>query len=100
MPLSNTPSRAACFAAVYALLRSSADAADRWVQTDHQADTNGQRDGFPGRSARPSRRACATHCCSLGLEGQVDAEDTRFSQLSGMNRPLPGARQVSWTAEA
>lgn len=64
MTLSNTPSRAACFAAVYALLRSSADVADHWVQTDHEAGIKSQRNGVPGQSTRMGRRACATHVAS------------------------------------
>ncbi|MFE7526171.1 hypothetical protein ACFU7Y_10655 [Kitasatospora sp. NPDC057542] len=49
-----TSIRAARFAAVYALLRSAADVADHWIQTDHQATTKGNL-GAAGR------RACAAH---------------------------------------
>ncbi|MFB7663958.1 hypothetical protein ACFC1R_08420 [Kitasatospora sp. NPDC056138] len=52
-----TSIRAARFAAAYALLRSAADVADHWIQTDHQATTKGQ-DGAAGR------RACAAHVAS------------------------------------
>lgn len=37
---------------------------------------------------------------SLGLEGRVDAEGTTFSQLSGMTRSVPCARQVLWVEAA
>ncbi|MBD0676638.1 transcriptional regulator [Streptomyces sp. CBMA156] len=47
-------SRAATFAAAYVLLRSSADLADHWIQTDHQADTKADRSPH-------GRRACAAH---------------------------------------
>ncbi|WP_329488557.1 hypothetical protein OG618_18165 [Kitasatospora sp. NBC_01246] len=49
-----TSIRAARFAAAYALLRSAADVADHWVQSDHQATTKGQR-------GEAGRRACASH---------------------------------------
>ncbi|BFV58278.1 hypothetical protein KCMC57_up33820 [Kitasatospora sp. CMC57] len=52
--------RAARFAAVYALLRASADLADHWVQTDHQASNKGQHD-HNGQSSAAGRRACAAH---------------------------------------
>ncbi|WP_030061423.1 MULTISPECIES: hypothetical protein [Streptomyces] len=49
-----TSIRAARFAAAYALLRSAADVADHWIQSDHQAATK----GGPGTAGR---RACAAH---------------------------------------
>ncbi|MFB7376172.1 hypothetical protein ACFC6U_12860 [Kitasatospora purpeofusca] len=60
----NTVHRATRFAAVYALLRASADVADHWIQTDHQAATKAQRDGVPGQSGAAGRRACAAHVAS------------------------------------
>ncbi|GAA2810067.1 hypothetical protein GCM10010441_38380 [Kitasatospora paracochleata] len=56
-----TTARAARFAAAYALLRSAADVADHWVQTDHQARTKGQHDHHEGQSSAAGRRACAAH---------------------------------------
>ncbi|MBD0694339.1 transcriptional regulator [Streptomyces sp. CBMA123] len=47
-------SRASAFAAAYALLRASADLADHWIQTDHQASTKSDR-------SAAGRRACAAH---------------------------------------
>ncbi|MFD7901049.1 hypothetical protein ACFV4G_02285 [Kitasatospora sp. NPDC059747] len=52
-----TTSRAARFTAVYALLRSAADVADHWIQSDHQATTKGE-------SGAAGRRACAAHVAS------------------------------------
>jgi hypothetical protein len=49
------------FAACYALLRSAADVADHWIQTDHQAATKGQHDHTEGQSTAAGRRACAAH---------------------------------------
>ncbi|AUG76281.1 hypothetical protein CFP65_1382 [Kitasatospora sp. MMS16-BH015] len=57
----STINRATRFAAVYALLRASADVADHWIQTDHQAATKGQQDGVPGQSTAAGRRSCAAH---------------------------------------
>ncbi|WP_190215983.1 hypothetical protein, partial [Kitasatospora indigofera] len=54
-------SRAARFAAAYALLRAAADVADHWVQTDHQARLKGQHDHNDGQSSAAGRRACAAH---------------------------------------
>ncbi|MFD7729554.1 hypothetical protein ACFV6F_04085 [Kitasatospora phosalacinea] len=54
-------SRAARFAASYALLRAAADVADHWIQTDHQATTKGQHDHNNGQSSAAGRRACAAH---------------------------------------
>ncbi|MFJ3221466.1 hypothetical protein ACIPLC_36805 [Kitasatospora sp. NPDC086801] len=53
-PIPHPTSRAATFAAVYALLRASATLADHWIQTDHQAATK-------GRPTPAGRRACAAH---------------------------------------
>ncbi|MER8186505.1 hypothetical protein [Kitasatospora sp. NPDC094015] len=53
--------RAARFAVSYALLRSAADVADHWIQTDHQAATKGQHDHTDGQSSAAGRRACAAH---------------------------------------
>ncbi|MFJ8474387.1 transcriptional regulator [Kitasatospora sp. NPDC094011] len=53
-PTPHPASRAATFAAAYALLRASADLADHWIQTDHQAGTKGDRSAV-------GRRACAAH---------------------------------------
>ncbi|MEV7022345.1 hypothetical protein [Kitasatospora sp. NPDC093558] len=61
---SNTVPRATRFAAVYALLRASADVADHWIQTDHQAATKTQHDDTPGQCAAAGRRACAAHVAS------------------------------------
>ena len=52
-----TTSRAAAFAALYAASRVSADVADHWVQTDHQAVTKGKAD-------RDGRLACLAHVTS------------------------------------
>ncbi|MFE2914221.1 hypothetical protein [Kitasatospora indigofera] len=54
-------SRAARFAAAYALIRAAADVADHWVQTDHQARLKGQHDHTDGQSSAAGRRACAAH---------------------------------------
>ncbi|MEV7179208.1 hypothetical protein [Kitasatospora sp. NPDC093679] len=59
-----TTARAARFAAAYALLRSSADLADHWIQTDHQAQNKGQHDHNEGQSSAAGRRACAAHVAS------------------------------------
>ncbi|RAJ42818.1 hypothetical protein K353_02495 [Kitasatospora sp. SolWspMP-SS2h] len=53
--------RAARFAAAYALLRAAADVADHWVQSDHQATTKGQHDHNEGQSSTAGRAACAAH---------------------------------------
>ncbi|MFD8706114.1 hypothetical protein ACFV1W_26510 [Kitasatospora sp. NPDC059648] len=53
--------RAARFAAAYALLRAAADVADHWIQTDDQAATKGQHDHNDGQSSAVGRRACAAH---------------------------------------
>ncbi|MFJ9952555.1 hypothetical protein [Kitasatospora sp. NPDC091207] len=63
MPL-NDLSRAARFAAVYALMRAAADVADHWIQTDHQAGTKAQHDDSPGQSGAAGHRACAAHVAS------------------------------------
>ena len=54
-------SRAARFAASYALLRAAADVADHWIQSDHQASNKGQYDHNDGQSSAAGRRACAAH---------------------------------------
>lgn len=63
--------RAAKFAAVYALMRAGADVGDHWVQSDHCARTKGATDAAPvtgddgdvhGTAA--GRRACALHCAT------------------------------------
>ncbi|MGW2260290.1 transcriptional regulator [Streptomyces sp. NPDC001780] len=51
------PSRPASFAALYALSRVAADAADHWIQTHRQAVTKAE----PGPAGR---RACAAHVAS------------------------------------
>ncbi|MET9612958.1 hypothetical protein [Kitasatospora indigofera] len=56
-----TESRAARFAAAYALLRAAADVADHWIQSDHQARVKGQHDHNDGQSSAAGRRACAAH---------------------------------------
>ncbi|MGW7443320.1 hypothetical protein [Kitasatospora sp. NPDC054795] len=56
-----TSIRAARFAAAYALLRSAADVADHWIQTDHQATAKGHHDHTDGQSSAAGRRACAAH---------------------------------------
>ncbi|MFJ6212225.1 hypothetical protein ACIQGZ_02645 [Streptomyces sp. NPDC092296] len=57
--------RAARFAVSYALLRTAADIADHWVQSDHQATTKGQHDDPEhGHTAAAGRRACAAHVAS------------------------------------
>ncbi|WP_371481977.1 hypothetical protein [Kitasatospora sp. NBC_00315] len=53
--------RAARFATAYALLRTAADVADHWIQTDHQASNKGQHDHNDGQSSAAGRRACAAH---------------------------------------
>ncbi|MFF7457919.1 hypothetical protein [Kitasatospora sp. NPDC008115] len=63
MPSTNL-SRAARFAAVYALMRAAADVADHWIQTDHQAATKAQHDDSPEQSGAAGRRACAAHVAS------------------------------------
>jgi N-acetylglucosamine kinase-like BadF-type ATPase len=52
-----TTSRAAAFAALYAASRVSADVADHWVQTDHQAVTKSKTD-------HDGRIACLAHVAS------------------------------------
>lgn len=47
-------SRAAAFAALYALTRAAADLGDHWIQSDAQAVTKGQTDDA-------GRRACTAH---------------------------------------
>ncbi|GGV01974.1 hypothetical protein GCM10010495_11510 [Kitasatospora herbaricolor] len=61
MPELFTGSRAARFAAAYALLRAAADVADHWIQSDHQARVKGQHDHTDGQSSAAGRRACAAH---------------------------------------
>ncbi|MFF3257456.1 hypothetical protein ACFYWP_42275 [Actinacidiphila glaucinigra] len=62
--MSSTPSQAARFAAVYALMRAAADVGDHWLQTNHQAVTKGQLDCNPAQSSRTGRRACTSHVAS------------------------------------
>ncbi|MFF9908777.1 hypothetical protein ACF1HU_35855 [Streptomyces olivaceus] len=57
-----TTSRAAAFAALYALARTAADLGDHWVQTDRQAVDKGQVDDpEAGTTAAAGRRACLAH---------------------------------------
>ncbi|WP_371480553.1 hypothetical protein [Kitasatospora sp. NBC_00315] len=56
-----TTSRAARFAASYALFRAAADVADHWIQSDHQATVKGQHYHTDGQSSAAGRRACAAH---------------------------------------
>ncbi|UDM05573.1 transcriptional regulator [Streptomyces longhuiensis] len=56
--------RAARFAASYALLRMAADLGDHWIQSDHQAVTKGQHDENEGQSSRAGRIACTAHVAS------------------------------------
>lgn len=55
MPLTRPPSKAALFAALYAVLTPAHDVGDHWVQVDSQATAKGQ----PGPAGA---RACAAHC--------------------------------------
>ncbi|MDW8804361.1 hypothetical protein P1P68_06030 [Streptomyces scabiei] len=67
--------RAAKTALVYALLRASANLADTWGQTPHQAVNKGWHNGDTDssgreRTSREGRRACAAHCLSyVALQG-------------------------------
>ncbi|MFJ5922296.1 hypothetical protein ACIQF6_06735 [Kitasatospora sp. NPDC092948] len=81
-------SRAARFAAAYALLRSAADVADHWVQTHNQALTKGQHDHREGESSAAGRAACAAHVATyVGTQGLALLIGSR---VLGMRlRPVP-----------
>ncbi|MFE2721329.1 hypothetical protein [Kitasatospora sp. NPDC059327] len=88
--------RAARFAAVYALLRASADVADHWIQTDHQAVTKGQHD-HDGQSSAAGRRACAAHVATYtATQAAVLLAGTRL--LGIRLRPGPGAAALTLSA--
>ncbi|MFB7904850.1 hypothetical protein ACFC1T_00275 [Kitasatospora sp. NPDC056076] len=84
-----TTSRAARFAAAYALLRGSADIADHWIQSDHQATTKGQ-DGAAGRWA------CAAHVASYtAVQGAVLLGGARLLGLRLRPGPVAAALALS-----
>lgn len=89
--------RAARFAAVYALLRSAADVADHWIQTDHQASTKGQHDYVEGQSSAAGRRACAAHVATYtAAQAAVLLAGTRL--LGIRLRPGPVAAALALSA--
>ncbi|WP_327073809.1 transcriptional regulator [Kitasatospora purpeofusca] len=91
-----TSIRAARFAAVYALLRASADVADHWIQTDHQAATKGQHDHFEGQSSAAGRRACAAHVAAYtATQGAVLLAGTRLLGVRLRPGPLAAALALS-----
>ncbi|MDN3262900.1 hypothetical protein QWJ26_24450 [Streptomyces sp. CSDS2] len=81
--------RPAVFAAVYALLRASADYADHWGQSDHDAQVKGATDAAPVTythqdgttttvGTRGGRRACLRHVLQYtATQGLVLAGGTR-----------------------
>ncbi|MFF2044032.1 hypothetical protein ACFVVX_26795 [Kitasatospora sp. NPDC058170] len=92
-----TSIRAVRFAAVYALLRASADVADHWIQTDHQAATKGQHDHAEGQSSAAGRRACAAHVASYtATQAVVLLAGTRL--LGVRLRPVPLAAALAVSA--
>ncbi|MFI9327765.1 hypothetical protein ACIGZJ_09475 [Kitasatospora sp. NPDC052868] len=92
-----TSVRAARFAAAYALLRASADVADHWIQTDHQAATKGQHNHIEGQSSAAGRRACAAHVATYtAAQGVVLLAGTRL--LGIRLRPLPVAAALALSA--
>ncbi|MER6364814.1 transcriptional regulator [Kitasatospora sp. NPDC001527] len=89
--------RAARFAAAYALLRTAADVADHWIQTDHQASTKGQHDHTPGQSSAAGRRACVAHVTAYtATQGAVLLAGTRL--LGVRLRPGPVAAALALSA--
>ncbi|MFJ7909835.1 hypothetical protein [Kitasatospora sp. NPDC096204] len=85
-----TSIRAARFAAAYALLRSAADVADHWIQTDHQATTK----GLPGAAGR---EACAAHVASyVAVQGAALLGGARL--LGIRLRPGPVAAALALSA--
>ncbi|MDQ0938643.1 hypothetical protein [Streptomyces sp. V1I1] len=105
--------RPAFFAAVFGLGRAGSNVGDHFVQSDYCARVKGATDAKPVHfttgnpddeptvhGTADGRKACAWHCLSLGLKGRVDAEGARFSQFTGVARPVSGVRQVSWTDAA
>ncbi|KAK1176701.1 hypothetical protein B7755_052145 [Streptomyces sp. NBS 14/10] len=76
-------SRAANFAALYALARVAADAADHWVQTHDQAVKKGQvDDAEKGTTAAAGRRACLAHVASyVGTQAAVVAVGARVLDI-------------------
>ncbi|MFF0389621.1 transcriptional regulator [Kitasatospora sp. NPDC004615] len=91
------PSRAARFAAAYALLRAAADVADHWIQTDHQACTKGQHDGREGESSAAGRAACAAHVAAyVAAQGLALWGGARL--LGVRLRPAPVAAALTVSA--
>ncbi|MFI9783240.1 transcriptional regulator [Kitasatospora sp. NPDC051984] len=89
--------RAARFAAAYALLRSAADVADHWIQTDHQARTKGQHDGHEGQSSAAGRAACAAHVAAyVATQGLALWGGARL--LGVRLRPVPVAAALTVSA--
>ncbi len=80
MKTTPTATRAAAFAALYALARVAADVADHWVQTDGQATTKGQTDDpEKGTTAAAGRRACLAHVASyVGTQATAVAAGSRL----------------------
>ncbi|MET8627737.1 hypothetical protein ABZW30_29000 [Kitasatospora sp. NPDC004669] len=88
--------RAARFAAVYALLRSAADVADHWVQTDHQASAKGQHDHTDGQSSAAGRRACAAHVAAYtATQGAVLLAGARLLGVRLRPGPVTAALALS-----
>ncbi|MEV7023242.1 hypothetical protein [Kitasatospora sp. NPDC093558] len=82
-------SRAARFAAAYALLRAAADVADHWIQTDHQASTKGE-------DAAAGRRACAAHVASyIATQASVLLGGARLLRVRLRPGPVAAALALS-----
>jgi hypothetical protein len=83
--------RTAAFPAVYALLRASADVADHWIQTDHQA----RRKAEPGAAGH---RALAGHVASyVAAQAAALTAGNRLLNLGLSGRGMAAALAVSGT---
>ncbi|MEE1787730.1 hypothetical protein PUR71_33205 [Streptomyces sp. SP17BM10] len=92
-----TTTRAARFAAAYALFRAAGDVADHWIQTDHQAATKGHHDHAHGQSSAAGRRACAAHVATY--TATQAAALIAGSRLLGLRlRPAPVAAALALSA--
>ncbi|MFG3050182.1 hypothetical protein ACGFZP_04380 [Kitasatospora sp. NPDC048239] len=91
-----TSVRAARFAAAYALLRASADVADHWIQSDHQARIKGQHDRNEGQSSAAGRRACVAHVAAYtATQGAVLLAGTRLLGIRLRLGPVAAALALS-----
>lgn len=82
-------SRAAKFAAVYALMRTAADVADHWLQTAHQA----RHKALPGCEGH---RALAAHVASYtAAQGITLAAGSRLLDLGLRGRSIALALAIS-----